>query len=109
MGNEELNAYEEMLVQAASGKVVACIPVNINGRDCIFVSASDPSSDSSVNINDAWANDRTDYSGWRYGQDYFGHEGIGLAYAVAIIRYSHAIADDQGLNPVCSRHGSDSS
>lgn len=94
--NEELNAYEELVQQTAAGRIVACIPIEINGKPCVFISASDPNGAP----DEAWANDPTDYSGLSDGQNFFGHEGIGLAYAVAMIRYSRALAEENGLNPV---------
>jgi hypothetical protein len=92
------NVYREIIAQATVGRIAAAIPLNgVNGAPITYMVAADPTKDPTFNPAQ-WAHDPTDYTGMYDGADYFGTDGIGVVYAMAMIHYAHHSAHENGLD-----------
>lgn len=101
--NNSINVYREMIGQASIGRIAAVVPFRgRNHEPFTFMVAADPTRDPAFNVNE-WVNDPTDYTALAQGGDYFGNDGIGVRWAVAMIRYAHALARENGLDQLESK------
>jgi hypothetical protein len=95
---EHLNVYREMMTQAAQGRIAAVIPLkNIDGTPISFVVSSDPTQDPDF-APSHWVQDPTDYSAMAADGNYFGVDGIGVKYAMAMIHFAHHYAQENGFH-----------